>query len=154
MQKVLFLLSLCSEVGQAYLAGKELRDDSRPQRHNEEDVRQAHLQLYYLWLKKKKKLGISSWNCHTTRVLDAGIWQFAKNVRPNIVRKNLKVNLPDVKYYDKIKASQNLAAHTLWTDFSSVVDPTGGRRTWTECAICENWPEEVLFCSENSGEME
>jgi hypothetical protein len=33
-----------SEVGQTYLAGKELRDDSSPQRHHEEDVRQAHLQ--------------------------------------------------------------------------------------------------------------
>ncbi len=44
------------EVGQTYLAGKELRDDSSPQRHHEEDVRQAHLQqIIFLLLKKKNK---------------------------------------------------------------------------------------------------
>jgi hypothetical protein len=60
--EVLFLLSLCSEVGQTYLAGKELRDDSSPQRHHEEDVRQPHLQqiIFPFVEKEKKKIRISS----------------------------------------------------------------------------------------------
>jgi hypothetical protein len=44
------------EMGQTYLAGKELRDDSCPQRHHEEDVRQAHLQqIIFPFVKKEKK---------------------------------------------------------------------------------------------------
>ncbi len=44
------------EVGQAYLAGKEFRDDSSPQRHHKEDVRQAHLQqIIFPFVEKEKK---------------------------------------------------------------------------------------------------
>jgi hypothetical protein len=43
------------EVRQTYLASKELRDDSSPQRHHEEDVGQAHLQQFIFPFVEKEK---------------------------------------------------------------------------------------------------